>query len=115
MAGVRIPFLVVPSPARRLIAGDIILHEHTWFWKIKKNRPEVELHQVEDTLRDPDIICDSRTRPGDWVFFCEGNTNDHHQGMRVTVRLQHGEYFVTNAYYSGSVYHGAVLWRRGDG
>jgi hypothetical protein len=97
------------------VPGPITLHEHTWLHKIQKWRPEVDLDQLRDTLQDPDFICDSRTRPGDWVFFCEGNTNEQHQGMRVTVRLQDGEYFVTNAYYSGSVYHGAVLWRRGDG
>jgi hypothetical protein len=61
------------------------------------------------------MICASKTRAGDWVFFCEGNTNEHHEGMRVTVRRERRFNFVTTAYYSGSRNHGAVLWRRGDG
>lgn len=106
---------IARSPAQGVIAGSIILHQHTWYGKIQRGHPEAEYHQVTDTLEDPDIICQSRTRPTDWVFFCEGNTNDHHQGMRVTVRREAGVNFVTNAYYSGSTFHGPVLWRRGDG
>lgn len=106
---------VARSPAQNVIRGNIILHEHTWYGKIHKWRPEVDYEQVQDTLEDPDMICESKTRPADWVFFCEGNTNDFHQGMRVTVRQEDAAPFVTNAYYSGSTFHGSVLWRRGDG
>lgn len=106
---------VAETPAKAIVPHNIILHQHTWFGHIKIGHPEVDLDQVQDTLSDPDYICDSRTRPGDWVFVCEGNTNDYGEGIRVAVRHQDGMIFVTSAYYSGSPYLGTVLWRRGDG
>jgi hypothetical protein len=106
---------VARSPAQDIIRGNILLHKHTWYGKIQRWRPEVEFFQVQDTLEAPDIICESRTRAPDWVFYCEGNTNDYGEGMRVTVRHEGGVNFVTNAYYSDSSFHGHVLWRRGDG
>jgi hypothetical protein len=107
--------LMVPSPAHRLVSDRIMLHRHTWSDKIQRRHPELQLFGLRNTLQDPDMICDSRTRAGDWVFFCDRNTNAYRQGMRVSVRLQGGEHFVTSAYYSGSDHHGPVLWRRGDG
>lgn len=115
MATRTVPLLIIQSRAQKLVPGQIILHKHTWHGHILLSHPEVEIFQVQDTLEDPDYICDSKTRPGDFVFVCEGNTNDHGEGMRVAVRTQDRINFVTSAYYSGSATHGTVLWSRGDG
>lgn len=79
-----------------------------------RRHPEVELSHVQETLADPDYICGSETQPGDWTLAGEGFTNDYGDGLRVAVRYEHGQTFVTSAYYVPYT-PGVELWRRGDG
>jgi len=71
----------------------------------------VLLAHVKLTLQGPDCICDSKTRPGDWVFVSHACVNQHGDPIRVAVRFDGTEYFVTTAYYSASQTHGRVVWR----
>jgi hypothetical protein len=98
-----------------VVPGTITLYKDTFDRHILWGHPDVEFFHVQDTLSDPDYICASETEDGDWVFVCEGNTNDHGDGMRVSVRNVDGQNIVTSAYYSAASWHGKVLWRRGDG
>ena len=108
----------IPSPAPTPVSGAIDLHRHTWHGHIKRFHAPVELWQVEDTLADPDYIAASTTEgPGNYLFICEGNTDDHGDPLVVAVRaMPDGSNIVTTAYYDEEYErHQPILWRRGDG
>lgn len=110
------PLTAAVSPAQALIPGSIVLLKHTWD-HIMAAHPEVELWQLQDTLVDPDYIAASTTVPGDFVFICEGNTNEYGDPLVVPVRtLPDGSNIVTTAYYDENYgRHQPILWRRSDG
>ena len=110
------PFYAAVAPAQSLISGKIVIHRHTWD-HITSGHPEVEFFQVQDTLTDPDYIAASTTVAGDYIFICEGNTNEYGDPLIIAVRtLLDGSNIVTTAYYDANYgRHQPILWRRGDG
>lgn len=103
------------SPAQGVISGNLVLHKHTWHGHIEPFHRDTDFNHVQDTMRDPCYICESKTEDGDWVLISNRNTNEFGDVLRVTVREDNGVKLVTNAYYSAARSHGKVLWRRGDG
>ena len=96
--------------------GQIELHDHTWYGHIKYWHEPVELWQLEDNLADPCYIALSTTEPGNYLFICEGNTDENGDPLVVAVRpMPDGSNIVTTAYYDQNYErHQPILWRRGD-
>ena len=108
------PVFVTASPAPSIIIGDITLTREAWYGHIRIRHPEVVLWQLQDTLSDPDYIAMSTTVQGAFVFICEGNTNEYHDPLVVTVLpLPDGSRIVTTAYYDEDYWrHQPKVWSR---
>lgn len=106
------------EPFQLIICGvpavltEVRLREVTWH-HIRSDHSDVPYQAIVETIEDPCIICQSKTRSDSVVLVNTFSLNQHGHPLRVPVAVKGGGVgWVSSAYYSASSTHGPVIWKR---
>lgn len=104
---------VVASGYPRLT--QVRIYQQSWDQKVAIDHSDVPYDAVLRTIKDPCMVCESKTTPGSLVLVNTQDTNPHGHVLRVPIKpYGNGTATFKSAYYSSATSHGTVIWNRGD-